>query len=460
MSESGGNVFARDSDSAAQDTTDTGLRVRARAHLRILAVVIWLMILGTFTPLERDEAANGVATDAFARVKLVVRLVCLAVLSVSLVTIPRGDRWQTIKWFFGPMLVYIAWAFTSASWSPLKSVSVGQALSLLSLWALGASIAFRFRNDEDAAYLFKHAAGALVVFNSVLLAAFVMSGGGDERFSFAYAHPTAAGSTASIGILLLAMALLQGKWSWAKWIFLPGMLVHLGVLIAAESRTALLLLILCAGLTLLLSMRPGTWAVSFVATSLLFSSYLFLDGGLEGVNELGTDMTRYLERGQTRDELAAFSGREELWEVMWESHREAPVFGHGYFVTSRSGELDIWGRETNFTAHNMMFQALITTGYIGCLLFSWALLQPLLATFQSLSCQTLDKTLALMWLNIALWLVGWGLMDPGIVGPLAPNSVVIFVALGLVAGNTALARETWGQPETPRSRALQWEATV
>ena len=96
--------------------------------------------------------------------------------------------------------------------------------------------------------------------------------------------------------------------------------------------------------------------------------YLIADSRLELIRLASNELGNAARQGQTMDKLKSLSGRAEMWSAMWDSFLDAPWFGHGYYVTSRTGELYVWWEWGNWTAHNWFLQLLVTTGVIGVLL--------------------------------------------------------------------------------------------
>ena len=92
--------------------------------------------------------------------------------------------------------------------------------------------------------------------------------------------------------------------------------------------------------------------------------YYTVDPGFELVQSSLEGATTVAKRGNSED-LRDYSGRTEMWATVWDSFLEAPLRGHGYFVSSSSGELFVWNIWANWTAHNMVLQALVSTGIIG-----------------------------------------------------------------------------------------------
>jgi O-antigen ligase len=116
--------------------------------------------------------------------------------------------------------------------------------------------------------------------------------------------------------------------------------------------------------------------------------------------------------------------------------------GHGYFVTSKTGEIDIWDGPSNHTAHNVLLQVLVTTGAIGTVLFLWGLFQPLVIYGNSLPGVDRRWKLATFLGVLGIWYFGWGQLCASFMGPVRPESVVFFALLGLALGSVPTGRQS------------------
>jgi O-antigen ligase len=132
--------------------------------------------------------------------------------------------------------------------------------------------------------------------------------------------------------------------------------------------------------------------------------------------------------------MTTLTGRTALWRVMGASIREAPLIGHGYFVTSPSGRVDVWRDPANLTAHNALLQVLVSTGLVGLGLFVWGLGRPIVAGVRALGRGGLDRRFGVLVTPVAAWYVVWSQVNDSYAGPLQPETVAFFVLLGVVAG--------------------------
>ena len=145
-------------------------------------------------------------------------------------------------------------------------------------------------------------------------------------------------------------------------------------------------------------------------------------------------VVEYMLRGQNREQIRSLTGRIELWALMWKSFWDSPFYGHGYFVTSRIGEVDIWGRRQNITAHNMWLQLLVSTGVIGTSLFLWALWRPLKAILCTLNSNLSTDRFAILALVVVLWYFAIASTGISFMGPVKPSYLPFFITIGIAAG--------------------------
>jgi len=406
----------------------------------LLAGGIWALTLLTINPLDRDEEINDVGSlDLIAMAKLAIRLLALAGLGYLLLAKWNDKDRRSAAQLFAPLALYWCWALVSTAWSPLKSVSLGQLLSLLTMCWLSAAVVIVDRGESTSRLSLLHTSAALLVFSLAMQVVVLMAGGVDERFGFYLAHPTTVGGTASLGIVVLLAARFLWNWSWAAWLLLPGLLIHGSALVLAHNRTAMfaaaavvVVLVMAYCDRLLLAITGLAASVLLLVVSAVDPSWQWLLTGMQSGGE-------FLSRDQSWEQLTALSGRGELWTLIWSSFLESPWIGHGYFVTTREGIIDVWGRAFNANAHNVVLQALASTGVIGAAIFLWALARPCrFALSASASTPEVGRRCGLFLLTV-LWLAIWGQCDVAMLGPLTPYVIVFFVVLGLLAGATQLA---------------------
>jgi O-antigen ligase len=120
-----------------------------------------------------------------------------------------------------------------------------------------------------------------------------------------------------------------------------------------------------------------------------------------------------------------------MWEVMWKSFLDSPLIGHGFFVSSASGSLYVWYVDGNWTAHNVVLQALVTTGIVGASLLAyglWRSFGPFLLSYRS----TIEgRCICLLLLYYSVW----AMFNESFLGPVQPESALFFTLIGIAVGS-------------------------
>lgn len=400
------------------------------------------LMLVAFSAPGRDGPSDVGGLDVIALVKLGVRGLTLLVVGYTILGAPPHRR-NVVLSCLAIFLVYVAWAFLSVGWSALKSVSLGQAIGLLVMVLLTAAIAVQWRTVEDTSLvLFVLSLGLLGVAGIVLAVDVLdhdLSGLNREHDieegSIGIIHPTSAGSTAALGLLILIGSRTLWGWPWTRVMLVPGIAMHSILLLRANSRTATLL-VLAALVLLLARWAPRLVAGGVLAGCIVGTLWLLIDPTLRLYDDTVNTTTGYVTRGESTQLLLSLTGRTDLWDAMWLSYQQSPWLGHGYFVTSRTGLIDVWSGPANRTAHNLFLQVLVTTGLIGLLTFLAAWVRMLYSLVIGLSRNPQARMLGGFLLLIGLWYLAWGQLCESFMGPIQPESVVFFVLLGLGLAST------------------------
>ncbi|MEL7264890.1 MAG: O-antigen ligase family protein, partial [Planctomycetota bacterium] len=165
---------------------------------------------------------------------------------------------------------------------------------------------------------------------------------------------------------------------------------------------------------------------------------LVLDPGLEwggAVLGSGEDIVR---RGQSNRELSQMSGRAEMWAAIYDEFTDAPVMGHGYFVSSARGKLYVWNIWANHTAHHLFLQVMVSTGLVGLVFFCWQLIAAASSTMGLIrSGQSFQRRVGVLACFIALWFLIWGQTCNTFLGPLRPECLAFFSLFGILMGVSA-----------------------
>ncbi len=436
------------------------MQVARRFDIAFFAAALALL---SFSLPGRDgpESAGGV--DILALLKLGIRFVAIIYFALAF-----WRTWSTtsgpsdmptpryrISWLLLPWFFFALWSLLSVSWSALPVVSVGQWMGLVALLMFTQAVAWRYRASStwfrqhsqnltkfrpDSIrfrwvdlivwvhfILFVYCLGVLIVHLvapqiSGLDRALWISG------SNGLVHPTAAGATSSLGVLI-GVFLIARKLTRATGLMIAMVIVELAVLYFSKSRSALLMTLVCLSVYAVVLTTNRVRGTSLLAIGAALLVWITLDPGFEIAGDGLDRITAYVSRGQTADELKNVSGRSEMWAAIWEQYQASPIIGHGYFVTSSNGKLDVWQGPANQDAHNIFLQVLVTTGVIGMIPFAWALMRLIRAGIN-------ENDADWFWLLtlIGIWFVGWSQGCVTFLGPIRPESIVFFAVLGLAAG--------------------------
>ena len=410
----------------------------------IVFVCLWLLTLLTFQMPESPDALST-SLSPVTKLKIAVRVSSIVYLASLLLVNWNHPKRSTVTWCFFPLALFVGWGIVSVSWSPLLNVSLGQVCGLVVLLLMAINLAMFLRDERDLTGILFHLSAALLTFTSGLQLAHLLYPNlvGFDRLSSTAVHPSTASGTASLGMIVLVSTYLLWCPRWSRLMLAPGLLIHGYTLFLAQSRTAAFLTI-----TLILAMYlrfkvRRTLPLAVLAACTLTSAYLATDPALNRARSFFSIGRQYVERGSPED-LRDFTGRTQMWNIMWKSYLDSPLIGHGYFVTSRTGSVTVWYESGNWTAHNIWLQALVTTGAVGTCLFLWGLVRPLLAIRRSASRGVQYQKVAYFLLLFVIWYFVWGLVDSSFLGALESVSVVVFVVLGIGVGYVEPSRYLQG----------------
>jgi O-antigen ligase len=278
----------------------------------------------------------------------------------------------------------------------------------------------------------------LLVFGTVVLVANLAFPeiGGLTRDAPGIIHPTTAGSAASLGIVVLVASRLVWGWKWTRMLLAPGLVVHLLLLLIAANRVSLFLTALIGCVLFCVFASRLLVSLFVVAVSIAGAAYITCDPGWTLAGSALGNTTTYVKRGQDAD-FSDFSGRREMWAAIWDSYCQSPLVGHGYFVSSATGEIYVWYQWTNWTAHNVVLQALVTTGLVGAVLLAFGIGYPVFRLSRSRSGDRHASNVFCLVLVVGGWFGVWGLFNASLIGPIDPESVVFFTILGIAVGHVA-----------------------
>lgn len=182
---------------------------------------------------------------------------------------------------------------------------------------------------------------------------------------FPHVHPNTLGLLAAIMVLVGVGRAINAKLVGYKSFYSALALLAFSVMFAAQSRTAVVALVLgFVALSFAVHrVRPILWVIALGGLALGFN-YL-LSGTTTGLEE---DVLAYLKRGQTDQQLESMSGRTGLWEIGIAMLADRPLLGHGFQAGARFSSPS-YGLAAGSNMHNGHMQVLVDSGVIGYLIW-------------------------------------------------------------------------------------------
>ncbi len=416
---------------------------RARTQRRnseqffIVAAMIaaWAALAFVFSLPDRDEPLTVGGLDLLGLGKVVSRVGGLVFLVAVNLMMVHQMKIRVVVFYMAGFIAFFCWSVATITWSALPAVSAGQLMSLAVLMMLGATIARVVESDHGVRMLLFHLSLLLVIRATVMVLCYVAMGADAvSREHNSFFHSTDAAETASIGIVVLATSMMGFPTLLTRTLFYPGMIVFGMLFMIAQNR---LTMIITPPVFLLIFLmngnRQGLVKLGFLC-SLIVPAVMLADPGLEVFSKLVGSTEQYAMRSGDDNTLTTFSGRTELWEAIWQEYLKSPIMGLGYFVTSTTGELDVWFVPRNYTAHNQLFQVLATTGMIGLVLFFSGLAIPFRLVMSKLFLKDSRGRAARSVAVIFIWLALWGLLNSSFSGPLGTSSIAFWIIVGLAVG--------------------------
>ena len=421
---------------ATATSEDRGLPVRrrfssssaasSRRRLTAIIIICWLLSAVCFTS---SGGAPGGELGAFGAAKALTRVVSLLILGGMLITGNWASNQLTI-WRLVPLGVFSAWTIASTVWSPLLTITLSHGLETLMLAMLAMVAGLVCREEAEISRLLLHLVIIICLVCLVLAVVnypVVMAGFRPDQLM----QPNNIGAVAAAGLITMAGARNLWNWKWARYWFVPVMLLCGGMLLLTRSRSCILL---TAAVLLPLLMRIyRAWLVVAIllAAGLLAAVWPFS----RTVASLPDTVTDYMMRGQTSEDMYTVSGRTELWTIAVDSFQDAPIIGHGYYVMTRTGSMRVWGAERWQTAHNTYLHVITGLGLFGFALLCWALIFALGPMFRALWIQGPSSKLHRLAMPIVLWCLVLGCFELSFAGPVDPMVLTFFIMVGLAAGS-------------------------
>lgn len=389
---------------------------------RILLVACWCMSATCWSVARASSAELG-AFDAAAILKTALRGTALVLVITLLFRLNFHPRAVPVLRRLMPFAMFAVWATLSVSWSPMKIVTLGHALEAVTLVAIALCAGILVNSEWRRSTLCLNLLlPLLLAVGFVLCAEFRTILNGQRPIAFM--HPNSLGGLSVSALLLLLACHLFWSWPWTARLIVPGSAICVIGIYAARSRSALLgALIVGTALVWMARHRVLIFMVLAIA-----GTVLALTPYARPIERIPHNVQSYVLRGQTSEDLAGASGRDELWARALESFRESPILGNGYFMISPSGTLYVWLKTQYQTAHNLYLHVLTGTGMVGMALFLWA------ATAAIGPCMgRLKRRRAaadVLFLSLTAWFALVGFFELSILGPVDPAGVLFFATLG------------------------------
>ncbi len=413
-------------------------------HNRLMSFLcfsVWLLIVFTFTRPGRLETQAAGSIDWVAMSKMLSKGLAGAALVIGIASYGSRERWKATVSMLLPLSMFAGWGLLSTGWSALASVSAAQSMCFAVLVLLAWAVCISVTSLGDLGRLLKHTSLALATVSLILIVTRVClpQFGHVERAlagkgTAGLLHPTVASSTAALGILIQWMGWHIWNWDWGRRHALWIVPCHLIVLLLANTRWANLLTFVLVAWILLQVVDKTHLVKGCLAIGITIIALLSVDPALRVARAVTEPIVEFSQRGQSVSQLSRFSGRSEIWKVMWESLQDAPLMGHGFYVTSQEGSVRVWHARGNFTAHNIWLQSLVTTGIIGTLLLALGLLNPVFELVRFRAPNGEGRRWKVTLCVLLTWFLGWSLLNVSFLAPFQPEAVVFFIVIGLCGG--------------------------
>jgi O-antigen ligase len=273
-----------------------------------------------------------------------------------------------------PLILFLVWLFVTAAASPVPAYSAVAAFSIVAYVFFAAYLFSNF----DEVDVFATIVLALTAFciASIIVYFAVPSFGryvywvNDQRF-ISPRLAGIAGSANNMGRIaaftLVIIGLYAREFHRLNRFFVPATaLVAIVALVLTNSRTSMMM-----AAAILFAVYLLNWRRLYIALFILSAGLV----AFAIVLPAGDEALKLLSRGGSIDEVTSMTGRTEIWYAVAKLAEAKPVMGYGY--GSSVFVLPAHEREVGFLtshAHNLALQLLLTTGWVGVVLFSLSIL--------------------------------------------------------------------------------------
>src|SRR5579884_3886288 len=400
---------------------------RRRRDLNVFLAICWALSITGITMPGREAPLSLGALDPVALIKLATRGIAFVAFSYLLLRYNHNPRAPLVMRRLFPLMLFAAWAIASILWTPMPTVTIGHSFELIVLTMLATVAGFLSTGEDDYKRMFFHFTLIATVMCTLLLALNIgpIASGLRPRD---YMHPNDMAKNAGAGLIMIVCCHLLWRWKWTGRLLLPAAASTALLVFAARSRTAsvltpIVILLIC------FCFRRSKTVFALCLVGGLFALVLPYSLTAERIPDA---VQGYMMRGQSAQELTELSGRTEMWSIAWQSFKDSPIFGHGYYIMTKTGFFEVWGRLQWQTAHNAFLHVITGLGLMGTAFLVWALIS---AQRPSLGARR-DKTKKVEFVAVAMvvWYCAMGMFELSFFGPIDTSVVLFFALLGISAG--------------------------
>jgi len=407
-----------------------------KAGRLLILFLLWLLSFISFSPPGREIPLSIASLDWVAVLKLSSRIIAFCVLCALFVKYRSTDEKRYIFIQLRPFIILALWLVISITWSPFKDITLGHSIEVLMSISFSYLVALLFLKNRDQSTLCYNffvisiliCLGCLVAWH-LLPSSKLQFGRGIFRPYF-FMHPNAIALLASIGLINLVVLRTLWRWRWTRIFLMPGVIIYCYTIIIAQSRTAIFATLAIFVITVCLVIKRSLVFLGSIIIVFIVSIILLL-----GLHENIVDKTtNYLTRGQTKEEVISATGRMDIWNYAIKSFLQSPIIGHGYFIMSPIGLVDVWGTNTWKLTHSIFLHILTGVGIIGMILFLWAMLK-ILRIIQSGLKRGGEKKRVAIWCSLIFgWFLLVGIYEISFFGQINAVTMFFYITLGIAFG--------------------------
>lgn len=270
-----------------------------------------------------------------------------------------------------PCFLFVTWLFVTALVAPNPTYTIVSAFTIFSCVVFSAYLFTRFEAPDVFATLvlsiMLFCAVSIVVYFAIPEFGHYVYWVNEERFI----SPRLAGIAGSANNMalvaafgLVATGLYFNEFHRMNRLFVPASVLLCGAaLLMTNSRSPLVMTLL-----ILLAAYAFTWKRLYAGLFLISVAMLLFAALIPFGQEF---LLKAVSRSGDVGEVTSFTGRTEIWYAVLKLVEAQPLMGYGY--ASSVFVLPQHANEVGFAtshAHNVMLQLLLTTGWIGVILFT------------------------------------------------------------------------------------------